>query len=152
MDRAERIKSEIETAYKTIKVERNRNLNLISDSTLRAGGKIPSIKTILKKIDAECQNWNEMKGIIAILREMRFLGFPKRTEISSALLNRLSELYAADSNHEALIGCLEDLISVDEMNPLIFSEDIKEGLSDDDCTSSAYKTVIYTLQDMNNKL
>lgn len=144
MDRFESVKKEIESIYKTIKVERNRNLNLINDESLKNGGKIPSIKTILSKIDDECKDWNGIKEIVAILKEMRFLGFPKRSEISSAFLNRLAQIYAADSNHEELVGCLEDLLLIDEMNPLI----IPDGVLPED-SSDAYKTVVYTLQDMN---
>lgn len=144
MDRFTTVKNEIEGEFQKIKAARISNLNSIEEVSLRNGfGKIPSIKRLLTKIDEECRDWREIGETAAVLRECRFLGLPKRTEISSAFLRRLSQIYEKFPNDEELAKCLENLVSIDEMNPLVIPQEIGEDASE------AYKTVIYTLQDMS---
>lgn len=115
---------------------------------MKSSGKIPSLKSILSQIsDEKSRNWDSMKEIIAILKEMRFLGFPKRKEISDSILFQLSEIYSSNPNdEEILVKCLEDLTKIDQMNPLIITN---EPIPED--STESYKIIISTLQDMMMK-
>ena len=129
MDRVEGVKREIETLYKSLKLERQRNLKLINADNPILLSKIPSIRTVLARIENECvDDWGKMKEIIAIVREMRFLGSPKRTEISTALLNGLVKIYSIEKDDQKLVECLSNLLSFDEMNPLVIEDlELEDG-------------------------
>lgn len=127
-----------------IKAERLRNLNLIDASSEFASlkfGKIPSVKVISLKIE-NCSNWEELKNLIPILREIRFLGSPKRTEISRLLFAKLEQIYKKNSDEELLVKCLHEMVSFEQLNPLILPKDTPEE------SSEIYKTIIYTAKDL----
>jgi len=137
----------IETAYKAIKSERLSNLNLIVDSEFAEikTGRIPRVALLVSRIEG-CSNWEDLRKIVAVLREIRFLGSPKRTELSTALLDKLSEMYENNVDSDAiLVGLLGELLESDQMNPLILPESVPEE------SKEALKTVIYTARDILSK-
>lgn len=134
-------------AYKEIKAERLRNLSSISaDSGLLKTGKIPPVKELIERLEG-CTTWNQIKESICILRETRFLGSPKRTEISTALIKSLARVYEDDSNEEALVNCLDRMFAFEQMNPLILSSQLTENTTESD----AFKTVLYTALDIHSR-
>ena len=138
----------IQETYKAIKAERLRNLEFIADSDFCGGvkvGKIPPVALLTSKIE-NCANWEDLRNIAAVLREIRFLGSPKRTEISAVLLKKLSEIYGNGGESDAiLVEILGKLLEFEEMNPLILPEIVSEEAEE------SLKTVIYTARDILNK-
>lgn len=146
----------IGAAYKDLKAERIRNLNSISaDSNLLKTGKIPTIKELVEGLDG-CTTWDQLQESISILREVRYLGSPKRKEISAALLNSLARIYESEADCEGrdenLVKCLSEIVSHDQMNPLILSDETAgetgEELVDG---SDSYRTVLYTALDISSR-
>ena len=136
----------IEEMYKAMKSERLRNLKLITDFDGIKTGKIPSVPSLITRIE-NCSSWEDLKKVVPVLREIRFLGSPKRTEISATLLKKISEIYASNEEDAAnLVGILSELLEFDEMNPLILPESVSEELDE------PLKAILYTAQDiLNNK-
>ena len=138
----------IQETYKAIKAERLRNLEFFADSDFCGGvkvGKIPPVALLTSKIE-NCANWEDLRNIAAVLREIRFLGSPKRTEISAVLLKKLSEIYGNGGESDAiLVEILGKLLEFEEMNPLILPEIVSEEAEE------SLKTVIYTARDILNK-
>lgn len=141
LNRYERILNEIGPIYKEIKAERLRNLNLIEGFPSIKIGKIPSIETIKFKLE-NCSNWEEIKKIIPILKEIRFLGSPKRKEISRTLFEKLEEIYESNPENDLLIECLNEMVSFEQLNPLIIPAEVNEE------SSEIYKTIVYTAKDL----
>lgn len=147
LNRYESAMKGIETAFRAIKSERLRNLNLIVDSEFPGikTGRIPQVSSLVSKIES-CTNWQDLRKIVAVLREIRFLGSPKRTEISAVLLNKLSEIYENNGESDAiLVELFGELLEFDQMNPLILPEIVSEESKD------VLKTIIYTAKDILNK-
>ena len=138
----------IEAAYKAIKGERLRNLNLIVDSEFDGvkTGKIPPMGSLISKIE-NCTNWEDLRKIVAVLREIRFLGSPKRAEISIVLLSKLSEIYERDEegSDALLVGLLDGILEVDEMSPLILPDSVPAE------SNETLKTILYTAKDILSK-
>lgn len=148
LDRYETVLNDVERIFKQIKAERLRNLNSISVEEASEFpalniGKIPSIKTIISKLE-NCTTWDQLENFIPILKEIRFLGSPKRTEISETLLKKLEEIYGNNSEDEKLVKVLNDLTIFDQLNPLILPKEIEEEASE------TYKTIIYTAKDLES--
>lgn len=140
LDRYESLLNEIGPIYKEIKVERLLNFDFI-DKT----GKIPSINVIKLKLK-KCSNWDELKNLIPIFKEIRFLGSPKRSEISENLFKKLEEIYEKFPEDEILIKFLYEMISYEQLNPLIIPSEVPEE------TSDIYKTIIYTAKDLMRRV
>lgn len=162
MDRYETVLKDIGKTFQILKAERLSNLKQITPniSDISANenvpkfnyselmkGKIPSINLILAQIES-CGNWNQLRIILVVLKEIRFLGSPKRTDISVALLKKIAEIYENCSDgvdcdrDEELVGYLNKLLAFDQMNPLIVPNEYTEDATE------ALKTVIYTAQDI----
>lgn len=148
LNRYEAVLNEIGSIYKEIKAERLRNLNLIEGSTESEfssikTGQIPAVERIKYKIE-NCKTWDEIKNLIPILKEIRFLGSPKRTEISQSLIKKLEEVYEEFPEDENLIKFLLEMVSYEQLNPLIIPEE-----ATDEC-SETFKKIIYTVKDLNS--
>ena len=162
MDRYETVLKDIEKTFQTLKAERLNNLKQITPniSDISANenvpkfnysdlmkGKIPSISLIISQLES-CGNWNQLRIILAVLKEIRFLGSPKRKDISVVLLKKIAEIYencsdGVDCNRdEELVRYLNELLAFDQMNPLIVPKECSEDATE------ALKTVIYTAQDI----
>ena len=152
LNRYERILEEIGPIYKEIKVERLRNLNNLiieSDdddfSSIKIGkiGKIPTVEIIKLKLE-NCSNWEEIENLISILKEIRFLGSPKRKEISRILFKKLEEIYENIPKNDFLIKNLYEMVKFEQLNPLIIpkEEEVKEE------STEIYKKIVYTAKDL----
>lgn len=144
LDRCETVLKEIQTIFKEIKAERLENLKLIDEFSEFASiktGKIPKLKILLLKLE-NCSNWEEIKILIPIFKEIRFIGSPKRTEISQLLLKKFEEIYEKSPEDEILIKFLYEFLKFDQLNPLIIPKEVPED------SSEIYKTIVYTAKDL----
>lgn len=143
MNRIERAKEGIETTYKSIKLERLRNLNLIpANSNIKTSGRIPPVDSLLQEIST-CSDWEELRKTGALLKELRFLGSPKRTSISTNFLTKTSQIYSTtlhENKEKILCEFLDEMMKYDQLNPLIIPEIVPEDLNE------SIKTVLYTSQ------
>lgn len=148
MNRYECAMKGIESAFTAIKRERLRNLKFIAADSEFSGiktGQIPPVNSLVSRVE-NCANWQDLRKIVAVLREIRFLGSPKRTEVSAVLLKKLSEMYENNAESEGiLVELLGELLEFDQMNPIILPESVPEESKD------ALKTIFYTARDILNK-
>ena len=143
VDRYERILNEIGMVYREIKAERLCNLN--DEVAEIKTGKIPSVETLKAKME-KCSNWKEIGVLISLLREIRLLRKPQRTEISKTLLKKLEDIYEKFPEEESLIKCLNDLVTFEQLNPVVIPSEVSEEASE------IHKRIIYTLKDMAQQI
>ena len=134
--------NEIGPIFKEIKVERLCNLNLIFvESENIKIGKIPTAEILKLKLE-NCSNWEEIENLIFILKEIRFLGSPKRKEISRILFKKLEEIYENYPKNDFLIKNLNEMVKFEQLNPLIIPKEVKEE------STEIYKKIVYTAKDL----
>lgn len=151
LDRFERLQKEIESAYVLLKAERLRNLELLpaDQRDLIKTGRIPGLKSLLDGLAGGLASWSDLRGqVIPLLKEMRFLGAPKRKAVSDALIAAMGRLYSRFKDEKELVDALVDLLAYEQMNPLILEDD-KGQLDQND---ESYLTVLHTAQDLYIKL
>lgn len=175
-DRYASVLEQIRATYRRLRVERARTAEpamptvfssappsstvLSSVKTLVDRGACPSLSVVREMLHT-ADNWTSMRTAIDMLREMRFLGAPRRRELSVALLRQLGAIYAQDANDEALVQCLAAAL-IPMQTSCIVSESLDELLSEDasadanlvnpdtgaNASSDALRTVLHTAHDI----
>lgn len=108
---------QINSTFQVLKEERRGNLTKLPvDETVRTG-QILSIKKMISLLESS-NTWESMNSTISCLKEMRFLGSPKRTEVSNQIIKQLASLYATDPDDTRLVTCLTELLKHEQTNPL----------------------------------
>jgi hypothetical protein len=141
IDRHETLLKDVNEAFKVLKAERAVNLQKIHSCESLLKGRLPSLKWVLE-VAEKCSDFTEVSSLMFILKEMRFLGSPKRHEISSVLVKKMADIYASQKDDEALLDVLREALRFDQMNPLVIPQDCPSDACD------AFKTIFYTAHDL----